>query len=55
MNQTVSVGKEAQEHNLLSEKHLTMDETIIQAWAAARSSKDMNDSPQPGYGSGHKS
>jgi transposase len=34
-----AVLEEAQEHNLLSEKHLTVDETIIQAWVAARSSK----------------
>jgi transposase len=49
-----SVLVEAREHNLLSEEHFTVDGTLIQAWAAARSFKEKSDPPQPGSGSGHK-
>jgi transposase len=45
---------EAQEHNLLSDEHFTVDGTLIQAWASARSFKDKQDPPAPGAGSGHK-
>jgi transposase len=45
---------EAREHNLLSEEHFTVDGTLIQAWAAARSFKEKSDPPKPGAGSGHK-
>jgi len=45
---------EAREHNLLSEEHFTVDGTLIQAWAAARSFKRRSDPPAPGAGSGHK-
>jgi transposase len=45
---------EAREHDLLSEEHFTVDGTLIQAWAAARSFKDKSDPPAPGAGSGHK-
>jgi len=38
----------------LSEEHFTVDGTLIQAWAAARSFKDKSDPPAPGAGSGHK-
>src|SRR6266700_6277802 len=44
---------EAREHNLLSEEHFTVDGTLIQAWAAARSFKERSDPPAPGAGSGH--
>lgn len=44
---------EAQERDLLSEEHFTVDGTLIQAWAAARSFKDKSDPPKPGCGSGH--
>src|SRR6202451_1326578 len=49
-----SVLVQAGEHNLLSEEHFTVDGTLIQAWAAARSFKDKPDPPAPGAGSGHK-
>jgi transposase len=49
-----SVLVEAREHNLLSEEHFTVDGTLIQAWAAARSFKKKSDPPAPGAGSGHK-
>jgi len=45
---------EAREHDLLSEEHFTVDGTLIQAWAAARSFKQKSDPPAPGAGSGHK-
>lgn len=43
---------EARENNLLSEEHFTVDGTLIQAWAAARSFAEKSDPPQPGEGSG---
>jgi transposase len=49
-----SVLVEAREHDLLSEEHFTVDGTLIQAWAAARSFKEKSDPPAPGSGSGHK-
>jgi transposase len=49
-----SVLMEAREHDLLSEEHFTVDGTLIQAWAAARSFKEKSDPPAPGAGSGHK-
>ena len=49
-----SVLVEARAHELLSEEHFTVDGTLIQAWAAARSFRDKSDPPQPGKGSGHK-
>jgi transposase len=49
-----SVLLEAREHDLLSEEHFTVDGTLIQAWAAARSFKPKSDPPAPGSGSGHK-
>ena len=39
---------EAREHDLLSEEHFTVDGTLIQAWAAARSFKEKSDPPAPG-------
>ena len=48
-----SVLVQARENNLLSEEHFTVDGTLIQAWAAARSFKEKNDPPKPGEGSGH--
>jgi hypothetical protein len=45
---------EAREHDLLSEEHFTLDGTLIQAWAAARSFKEKSDPPAPGSGSGSK-
>jgi len=48
-----SVLVEAREHDLLSEEHFTVDGTLIQAWAAARSFVDKSDPPAPGSGSGH--
>jgi len=49
-----AVLAEAREHDLLSEEHFTVDGTLIQAWAAARSFKEKSDPPAPGAGSGHK-
>jgi transposase len=49
-----SVLVDAREHGLLSEEHFTVDGTLIQAWAAARSFKEKSDPPAPGSGSGHK-
>jgi transposase len=49
-----SVLVEARAHQLLSEEHFTVDGTLIQAWAAARSFQEKNDPPKPGKGSGHK-
>jgi transposase len=49
-----SVLVDARDHNLLSEEHFTVDGTLIQAWAAARSFKEKSDPPAPGSGSGHK-
>ena len=40
--------------DLLSEEHFTVDDTLIQAWAAARSFKEKSDPPAPGKGSGSK-
>jgi len=49
-----AVLAEARERQLLSEEHFTVDGTLIQAWAAARSFKDKSDPPAAGRGSGHK-
>lgn len=48
----VAVMEEARAHQLLSEEHFTVDGTLIQAWASARSFKDKKDPPGPGSGSG---
>jgi transposase len=48
-----AVLDEAREHELLSAEHFTVDGTLIQAWAAARSFKEKSDPPAPGSGSGH--
>ena len=44
---------EARDQRLLSEEHFTVDGTLIQAWAAARSFHDKPDPPARGAGSGH--
>jgi hypothetical protein len=49
-----AVLDEARAQDLLSEEHFTVDGTLIQAWAAARSFKDKPDPPAPGAGSGHR-
>ncbi len=49
-----SVLVEARAQDLLSEEHFTVDGTLIQAWAAARSFKEKSDPPKPGKGSGYK-
>jgi len=49
-----AVLNEAREHDLLSEEHFTVDGTLIQAWAAARSFKEKSEPPAPGAGSGHQ-
>jgi transposase len=48
----LAVVEEAREHQLLSEEHFTVDGTLIQAWAAARSFKEKKDPPAPGSGTG---
>lgn len=48
-----SVLVEAQEQDLLSAEHFTVDGTLLQAWAAARSFQPKQDPPAPGQGSGH--
>ena len=45
--------EQARGNGLLSEEHLTVGGTLIQAWASARSFKEKNDPPPPGEGSGH--
>jgi transposase len=45
---------EARDKQLLSEEHFTVDGTLIQAWASARSFTDKSDPPASGAGSGHK-
>jgi len=45
---------EARDHALLSEEHFTVDGTLIQAWASARSFREKPDPPAPGSGSGPK-
>jgi transposase len=45
---------EARAHELLSEEHFTVDGTLIQAWAAARSFQQKSDPPAAGSGSGSK-
>jgi transposase len=45
---------EARAHDLLSEEHFTVDGTLIQAWASARSFQEKTDPPAPGEGSGSK-
>lgn len=49
-----AVVEEAGERDLLSEEHFTVDGTLIQAWASARSFKEKSDPPAPGSGSGKK-
>jgi transposase len=49
-----SVLVEARRHELLSEEHFTVDGTLIQAWASARSFHEKSDPPAPGQGSGSK-
>lgn len=48
----LAVVEEARAHQLLSEEHFTVDGTLIQAWASARSFRPKQDPPQPGSGSG---
>jgi transposase len=47
-----AVVEQAREQNLLSEEHFTVDGTLLQAWAAARSFVAKDDIPKPGQGSG---
>jgi transposase len=48
-----AVLAEAQEKQLLSAEHFSVDGTLIQAWAASRSFQEKSDPPAPGQGSGH--
>lgn len=50
----LAVVEEARAHQLLSEEHFTVDGTLIQAWAAARSFQERKGPPAPGSGSGRK-
>ena len=45
---------EAQASQLLSAEHFSVDGTLIQAWAAARSFQEKSDPPAPGQGSGKR-
>jgi len=47
-----AVLEQAREHDLLSEEHFTVDGTLIQAWASARSFTPKDDVPKSGEGSG---
>jgi transposase len=47
-----AVVAEAEQHQLLSEEHFTVDGTQIRAWASARSFVEKKDPPAPGAGSG---
>jgi len=47
-----AVLAQARERQLLSEEHFTVDGTLIQAWAAARSFVEKPDPPKPGEGTG---
>jgi len=47
-----AVLDQAREQQLLSEEHFTVDGTLIQAWAAARSFTPRDNPPGPGQGSG---
>ena len=49
-----AVLDQARERKLLSEEHFTVDGTLIQAWAAARSFHPKDDPPAPGKGSGSR-
>jgi transposase len=49
-----AVLDQARAHHLLSEEHFTVDGTLIQAWASARSFVEKKDPPAPGAGTGHK-
>ena len=48
-----AVLAEAQEKQLLSAEHFTVDGALIQAGAASRSFQEKSDPPAPGQGSGH--
>ncbi len=48
----LAVVEQAGEQQLLSEEHFTVDGTLIQAWASARSFKEKKEPPQPGSGTG---
>jgi transposase len=48
-----AVLAEAQEQQLLSAEHFSVDGTLMQAWAASRSFQEKSDPPAPGQGSGH--
>lgn len=48
----LAVVEEARAHQLLSEEHFTVDGTLIQAWASARSFREKKEPPQPGSGTG---
>ena len=48
----LAVVEQARAHQLLSEEHFTVDGTLIQAWASARSFREKKDPPQAGSGSG---
>jgi transposase len=45
---------EAEAEGLLSAEHFSVDGTLVQAWAAARSFQEKSDPPAPGQGSGKR-
>src|ERR1035441_1943960 len=48
----LAVVEQAREQQLLSQEHFTVDGTLIQAWASARSFREKKEPPQPGSGTG---
>ena len=48
------VIREAEENNLLSAGHFTVDGTLIQAWTASRNFQQKSGPPAPGEGSGKR-
>lgn len=44
------VLEQAEEHQLLSDEHFTVDGTLIEAWASRRSFKEKKDPPEQGSG-----
>jgi len=46
----LAVMEQARTHQLLSEEHFTVDDTLIQAWASRRSFREKSDPPARGTG-----
>jgi transposase len=46
-----AVGRQAQEQNLLSDEHFTVDGTLLEAWASKKSYQKKDEPPEQGSGS----